>query len=88
MDNHEAVRIGDLEKNSMAIKVVGPKFNTEDIPEAAVREGVDELPLRRVEEGMLRTFIDTTNVGDRRWKPFTAASREKSGKSCAVRSWR
>ena len=36
VDNHEAVKIGDLEKNLVAIKVVGPGFN------AAVREGVDE----------------------------------------------
>ena len=27
VDNHEAVRIGDLENNSMAIKVVGPMFD-------------------------------------------------------------
>ena len=38
-------------------------------PQAAVREAVDELTLRREEEGMLRTFIDTTNVGDSRWRP-------------------
>ena len=29
MDNHEAVKIGDLEKNSEAIKVVGPNFDRE-----------------------------------------------------------
>ena len=26
-------------------------------------------PLRREEEDMLRSFIDTTSVGDRRWSP-------------------
>ena len=34
---------------------------------AAIREGVEELRLR--EEGMLRCFIDTGNVGDCRWVP-------------------
>ena len=29
VDNHEAVKIGDLEKNSEAIKVVKPKINME-----------------------------------------------------------
>ena len=33
MDKHEAVKIGDLEKNSEAIKVVRPKFNKRDLPE-------------------------------------------------------
>ena len=37
--------------------------------EAAVRESVEALTLRRGEEGGLRTFIDTTNVGDNRWGP-------------------
>ena len=35
-----------------------------DIPEAVAREGADGLTLRREKEGVLRTFIDTTNVGD------------------------
>ena len=39
-----------------------PKFNQGDVPDAAVREGVDGLALRCGEEGMLRTFVDTTNV--------------------------
>ena len=38
-----------------------PKF-TADFPEAVVLEGADET-LRR-EEGMLRTYSDTTNVGE------------------------
>ena len=29
VDNHEVVRIGELEKNSKAIKAVGPKFDGE-----------------------------------------------------------
>ena len=31
-----------------------------------VQQGADELTLRAEEEGMLRTFIDATDVGDRR----------------------
>ena len=49
-------------------KVVKPKFTT-DFPEAVAREGADELTLRAHEEGALRSFIDTTNVGDKRWEP-------------------
>ena len=63
MDNHEAVKIGDLEKAPESLPVVKPKFTT-DLPEAMVREGADELTLRREETGMLRTFVDTTNVRD------------------------
>ena len=48
MDNHEAVKVGDLEKT----RWVKPDF-TSDFPEAAVREGADELTLR-VDEGMFR----------------------------------
>ena len=34
-----------------------------------VRERADEPTLRREEEDMLRTFVDTTNVRDSRWEP-------------------
>ena len=50
-------------------KVMKPKFTT-DFPDAVVREGADELTLRatlRAEGGVLRTFSDTTDVGDSRW---------------------
>ena len=71
VDNNEAVKIGDLEKNSEAIKVVKPKFHKEVYPNAAVGEGVDELTLREGagEEGTLRSFITTANVGASRWWP-------------------
>ena len=61
VDNHDAVQVGDLEKTLEALSVVEPKF-TADIIEAVVREGEDELTLRRGEEGSQRTFINTTNV--------------------------
>ena len=44
--NHEAVKIGDLEKYSEAFKVVKPKINTEIFPNAAVWEGMYELTRR------------------------------------------
>ena len=56
VDTYEAVKVGDLEKNMKSWPVVKLKFRT-DFPEAAVREGADELPLRKEEEGALRTFI-------------------------------
>ena len=63
MDNHEAVQIGDLDRAQASLLVVKSKFTT-DFPEVVLREGAKKLALRREEEGMLRTFIDTTNVGD------------------------
>ena len=68
VDNHVAVKVGDSEKNMKPRTVVKPKFTT-DFPEAVVREGADELTLRTEEEGILHTFIDTTDVGDRRCGP-------------------
>ena len=68
VDNREAVKVGDSEKNMESRPVAKPKFTT-DFPEALVQEGADELTLRPEEEGMLRTFIDTTEVGDSRWGP-------------------
>ena len=63
LGNHEAVEIGDLEKTQESLSVMNPKFTT-DFPEAAVREGADQLTLRAEEEDVLRTFIDTADVGD------------------------
>ena len=57
MDDREAVKIGELEKNSEAIKVVKPKFNKEIYQIAAVREGVNEMTLREGEEGTMRSFF-------------------------------
>ena len=39
------------------------------ILEAAIREGADELTLRANQERVLRTVIDTTNVGNKRRGP-------------------
>ena len=56
-----------METTQESLPVVKPKSST-DVPEVVVREGADELTVRR-REGMLRAFIDTTNVGDSRWRP-------------------
>ena len=68
VDNHEVVRIGELEKNSKAIKAVGPKFDGGRFSRHGAPRRVDELRCSRGEEGVLRTFIDTTNVEDS-WGP-------------------
>ena len=70
MDNQEVVKIGTEEKIRESLPLVKPTFTT-DFPEAVVREGADELTLRR-QEGMLRTCIDATNVGNSRWGPPVA----------------
>ena len=57
VDNHEAVKVGDSEKNSVVLAMSTELF-TEAVP-----GGAEELTLRRGEEGGLRTFIKTTNVG-------------------------
>ena len=61
-------KVGELDKNVESRKVVKPEFAA-DFLEAVVREGRDVLTLRADEEGALRTLIDTTNVGDIRWRP-------------------
>ena len=49
VDTHEAMKIGDFEKNSEAIKVAGPS-STDMFQDVAVREGVDALILGRGED--------------------------------------
>ena len=79
-----------MKENNVASRpVVKLKFTT-DFLEAVVQEGADETP-RREEEGMLRTFVDTTAVGDNggfcSWrtgmsyvKPFSKVSRDQNGR--------
>ena len=56
------MKLGDLEKNSDASKVVRPKFNKEILSGAIIRGRVGDLTLRTGRAGMLRTFINTTRV--------------------------
>ena len=68
VDKYAAVKIWDPEKKTKSARVVSQKCTT-NFPGVVVREGADELPLRAHEEGHLRSFIDTTNVGDKkRWE--------------------
>ena len=60
------MKVGDLDKSMASKKVVKPKF-TADVTEVVTREGADELTLRDEDEGVLRNFTDTTDVGDSRW---------------------
>ena len=46
VDNHEAVKVGDREKNMESRPLVRALF-TKDFPEAVVEVGADELALRR-----------------------------------------
>ena len=69
VDNHGAVKVGGLRRGTKSFKEVKPEFTT-DFPGAAIREGAGELTLRAHEEGARRTFIDTSNVGDQRWRPL------------------
>ena len=50
------MKVGDVAKNMESRSVVKTVFTT-DFLEALVREGSDELTLRREEEDVLRTFI-------------------------------
>ena len=68
VDNHEAVKVGGLHQDTKSFKVVKPKFTT-DFLATVIREGADDLTLRAHEEGVLRTFIDTTKIEDQRWEP-------------------
>ena len=68
VDNRAAVKIRDLHKESRSRKVVKPSFTT-DSREAVLRDDAGELTLRAHEEGVLRTFIDPANVGNKRWGP-------------------
>ena len=70
-----------------------PRFTT-DFPGAVFWEGSNELTLRAQVEGVLRTFMDTTNVGNKIWgfrqltrtgtlsaRPFSKESKDQIGLS-------
>ena len=78
VDNHEAVKVGGLHRETKSIRVVRLKFTT-DFPGAVIREGTDELTLRVEEQGARRTFIDTTNVG-----PAMESSAGRCGLACIL----
>ena len=55
-------------KASRPFKVQRAKFS-EDFPEAAIREGADELTLRAEEVGTLKDCINIDHIEDDRWGP-------------------
>ena len=59
VDNHEAVKVGDLHRETRSKKVVTANSTTE-ISGAVTREGADEPTLRA------HDFIGTSSVGDQR----------------------
>ena len=67
VENHEAVKIGELEPHSEAIDVVRPKFNKEIFPNAVVW-GWTGWRFREGEAGLCRSLMNTTDVGAS-WKP-------------------
>ena len=69
VNNHEAVKVGDLEKNSEAIKAVGADLHRERFSDGAVRAEVHEMTFRKGEEGTPRSFIDIAHVQVGRWRP-------------------
>ena len=97
MDNHVAVSVGDLEKYSVALPIVEPKFS-EDCPESSSpRKGgrTDASKRRRRWAAHFRRHHSRgiRQMVKHRWwtrtamqsaKPSTRASRERSGKSCAT----
>ena len=62
MDNEEAVKQRELEKNSEVLQVVRSMFNKDIFHMRPSEKFRGELTLRSAEAGMLRTYIDATNV--------------------------
>ena len=63
-DNYRAVDVTQLRRGARQLKVQKPKFS-EDFPEAAIREGPEELTLRAEE-------VDTVkhvSIASDRWRP-------------------
>ena len=96
VDNHEAVKVGELGRDIKPVKVVKPKFTT-DFPGVVIWEGTDELTLRAHEERARRSFIDISKVEEQRWdsplidvdwhvfcQTIYEGMKEKSGRSCII----
>ena len=72
-DNHRAVDVGHSRKGIKPFHVRKPKFS-EAYPEAAIREGADELTLQAEEVRLQRAFIDTKHMELERWRPLPVDS--------------
>ena len=62
VDNEETVKQRELEKNSEVLQVVRSMFNKDIFLMRPAEKFGGELTLRSTEAGMLRTYIDATNV--------------------------
>ena len=60
-DNHSAVDVGGFRCGTKSVRVKQPQFS-ETFPEAAIREGADELTLRADEVGTQWGFINTKHI--------------------------
>ena len=67
-DNHSAVNERDLRRGTKSVKVTKSQFS-EAFPEAAIREGADELMLWAGEVGTQRAFINIEHIVFERWRP-------------------
>ena len=68
MDNLGRCRSASWRRTQRRSMWSGP-ISTDNTPDAAVQEGVDELTCREGEEGTLRSFISTAKVEADRWGP-------------------
>ena len=88
-DHRSAVDVGHVREGTRPLHVQKPNFSG-PYPEAAIREGADELTLRADEVGTLRAFINTDHIKFERWGPplvdkqSTKEQKGKNGKSCIV----
>ena len=67
-DNPGAVDVGDLRRGTKLLLDKKTKFS-EASPEAAIRDGADELTLRADEVGTLKAFINIDHIEYDRWGP-------------------
>ena len=67
-DNHGALDVGHAHEGIMPTRVRKPKFS-EAYPEAAIREGAEELTLRADDVGTLKAFINIDHIEYDRWEP-------------------
>ena len=94
VDSHEAVKIGDPEKNSEAIKVVGPNFDRENISRGGPNWHFVEVSKVLSAPSSTPPKWRPTD-GDHRWtrtgtqfvKSSTKASRERNGRTCTTSAW-
>ena len=101
VDNEEAVKQRELEKNSEVLQVVRSMFNKDIFHMRPAEKFRGELTLRSAEARMLRTYIDATNVqttdgGQRERSTLTRSlsrnmqgqSSERSGSACTTSLWK